>query len=238
MRIAIFSDVHGNLEALDEFAGWLDKHKIDRSFMLGDVIGYGADPLACHEKAKALANVSIKGNHEAALYSDEVLNEFTDWAREALVWTRDKVPPEVKDALSGLQLVYIEDKFTFVHGSLARPEAFDYIMGIHDAWPTFRHLSTPICFIGHTHVPYISMESEQRGAYISAGRYPLKRNERYIINVGSVGQPRDRDPRLAFATFDTESYELELVRLVYDNKKSAEKIIKAGLPHYLAERLL
>lgn len=238
MRIAVFSDVHGNLEALDEFADWFGKHKIDRSFMLGDVVGYGADPVACYERTKVLADVLIKGNHEAALYSDEVLNGFADSAREALVWTRGRVSDEIKEALNGLQLVYIEGKFTFVHGSLAHPEAFDYIMSIYDAWPTFRCLTTPICFIGHTHVPYISVESEQRGAYISPGRYSLKRNERYVINVGSVGQPRDRDPRLAFAVFDTEKYELELIRIAYDNKRAAEKIRQAGLPHYLADRLL
>jgi diadenosine tetraphosphatase ApaH/serine/threonine PP2A family protein phosphatase len=145
---------------------------------------------------------------------------------------------EYQKAIAELNFLHITSDATLAHGSPDQPEEFHYLFSVADARPSFRAFQTPLCFVGHTHIPSLFMESAFSMDYLPPGLYPLKKDERYILNPGSVGQPRDRDPRLALGIFDDEKWTFELVRLEYDNRKAAQKIRKAGLPDFLAARLL
>ena len=120
-------------------------------------------------------------------------------------------------------MIHTFDEFTLVHGSPYNPEEFNYIFSAYDADKAFRHMTRRLCFIGHTHVPHVFIEGVDGGAYLSEGTYVLNREKRYIVNVGSVGQPREVDKRLACAVFDDEKYQIECIRLLYVNQKAAEK---------------
>ena len=134
--------------------------------------------------------------------------------------------------------MHVGKEISFAHASLAEPERYPYIFSYADAKPCFKRMTSPICLIGHTHVPGCYCQQTQSATYLKPGKIFLERSEKYLLNPGSVGQPRDQDPRLSFGIFDEEEYSFEIVRLDYDNAKAAQKIRNAGLPAYLADRLL
>ncbi|MBI4549959.1 MAG: metallophosphoesterase family protein [Candidatus Omnitrophica bacterium] len=238
MRIAVLSDVHSNLEALQAALEYLERQRIDRFFFLGDCVGYGANPNECLEIISRTAGRCVAGNHEKALYDDDLLAEFSGPAREAILWTRQNLNPRWNAFLREMPYLIVEKEFTLVHGCVSHPENFEYLFYFVDALPSLEQLQTPLGFVGHTHVPQAFKKREQRADYLRDGAYALDRSEVYLLNPGSVGQPRDHDPRLACGILDTEAYEFRLVRLAYDNRLAARKIIDAGLPEYLGRRLL
>ena len=238
MRFAVLSDIHGNLEALETAVSFAKGRGIDRWMVLGDTVGYGAEPNACFEWVLQNASLCLMGNHEKAVVDHALRDWFNEWAREAIVWTAGIMDPALKKAIPDLPYVKIENDFTFAHGSPDNPEEFRYLVSFNDAVPSFRYLEKPVCFVGHTHVPCCFCEGKRSAEYLPPGMVNLEPGERYILNPGSVGQPRDRDPRLSFGIFDEGKRSFEIVRLTYDNVKAAGKIRKAGLPRYLADRLL
>jgi predicted phosphodiesterase len=229
MKIAIISDVHGNLEALNETLSYIDAHPVDALYCLGDVIGYGANPNECCELLRRRQAVSVVGNHDTALWDDEMLASFSPLAAAAMRWTRTAMKEEEQAYLHSLPLVVTAGDSTFVHSSLDNPSDFPYLLSAADARTNLRLSTTAMCWIGHTHSPAIYAEDGES--------WSVEQGKRYIVNVGSVGQPRDADPRLSFGVFDTEAVAYENVRLEYDIRTARQKIIDAGLPPRLGDRL-
>jgi diadenosine tetraphosphatase ApaH/serine/threonine PP2A family protein phosphatase len=230
MKIAILSDIHGNLEALTAACAYIDAHHVDALYCLGDTVGYGANPNECCELIRQRGAVCILGNHDAALWDDDLFDQFSPLAQQAMIWTRKAVAEVEKKFLQSLPLIVSADECTFVHASLDRPELFRYIFTEEDARLNLSLSRTPLCWIGHSHHPVIFSEE---------GEVPnVAPNGKFIVNVGSVGQPRDGDPRLSFGIFDTAACVYENVRIPYDMDAACRKILDAGLPQRLGERLL
>lgn len=238
MRYAIFSDIHSNLEALETAVADAKARHVERWVVLGDSIGYGANPNECFEWVLRNAAFSLMGNHEKAVLDLEIRERFAPLAREAILWTAEVMAMDFKKQTLNLPYMRIENGLTFAHGSPAEPESFHYLLNFQEAEASFRCMEGSIGFVGHTHIPCCFCESERSADHLEPGILNLKKGERYILNPGSVGQPRDRDPRLAYGIFDSEAMTFETVRLPYENEKAAGKIRKAGLPRYLADRLL
>jgi predicted phosphodiesterase len=230
MRIAIISDIHANLEALQKAFEIIDKKNIDEIVCLGDVVGYGADPNQCIELVRERTKYVLLGNHDEAAIDLSLTLSFNQYARRAAHWTNENLTEANVEFLRALPLRLDLWDLTFVHSTPRNTEQWDYIFSAFEAEKYFDAFSTKICFIGHSHVP---------GIYCEDGTtYTVKSNLRYIINVGSIGQPRDGDARLSFGIMDTEKWEYEHIRSEYENYSAAAKIMQSGLPRYLAERLL
>ncbi len=238
MKYAVFADIHGNWEALQSALEYVRKKQLSRFLVLGDSVGYGADPNACLEWSLKNAELHVLGNHEAAVIHEELRWSFTDWARTAIEWTAEKLRPELAEKIKTLPYLQTDGKVTLAHGTLDDPEEFDYLTDPAGAHRSFMAAKTMFGFFGHTHVPYFFSEKGKEGGYLKPGVHKLKEGERYLLNPGSIGQPRDRDTRLSFGVFDPEELTFEIVRLPYDNKEATRKILAEGLPRFLAERLL
>jgi len=238
MRLALFSDIHANLEALETAVSHISDKKIGRVVVLGDTVGYGASPNECLEWVLKKAETVLTGNHERAVLDPLIRSWFNAWAREAIEWTENVLDARFKKKINGLPYVRQDSGLFFAHGSPDTPEEFRYLMSYQDAKPSFASFQDHVCFVGHTHVPCCFCEGEKSADQLKPGTLSLKKDERYILNPGSVGQPRDGDSRLAFGIYDDEANTFEIVRLNYDNEKAGLKIRKAGLPVYLADRLM
>lgn len=237
MRYGIFSDVHGNLEALTAVLHAFSAETIDRYVCAGDIVGYGADPSKCIGKIGALSCITVAGNHDWAvsdLFDPINLNEA---AREAVLWTEGVLSWEEIGYLKSLELVVEEKTFAVVHGSLDSPADFNYILTVRDVRTTVKILKKPLCFIGHSHCPAVFQYAEGMIRFRREHKLKVSPDVKYVVNVGSVGQPRDGDPRAAYAVYDEEKRTVEIKRVAYDIKKAQEKILKAGLPSLLAYRL-
>ena len=237
MRVAFISDIHGNLEALETALRDIKSRSIDSIYCLGDIVNYGANPNECLNITRRVTKASIQGNHEAGLTSDRIVATFNPYARQAILWTREQMSEEDRRILSSLPLTHAEKEWMIVHATLETPEEFEYLYDPADALRNFPYMNVPVCFYGHTHVPMLFSQQDRRALHLTAGKYFLNREDRSLVNVGSIGQPRDHDPRLAYMIFDTDEFSVELVRLNYDIKTTAEKIRKVGLPGFLADRL-
>lgn len=236
MRYALISDIHGNLDALSAVFDFLAEQKIDKYLCLGDVVGYGAEPSACLRKVLEAGCDLIAGNHDFAAVEKISMDYFNIFAKESTLWTQRNLTEEDKAALMNQPLVRDYDGFTLVHGSLYKPQAFDYIQTIIDALYSFRELATQILFIGHSHVPITFIESDSISFSINP-TIEIATGKRYIVNIGSVGQPRDEDPRASCAVYDTDARTINICRVEYDIQAAGRKIIEAGLPEINAERL-
>lgn len=238
MKYGLIADIHGNLEALQVVLAELRGEGIDQYICLGDVVGYGADPNECLELVKSLEPVIVAGNHDWASVSKTDISYFNPSAREAVGWTSNQLTKENVDYLRNLKLIEEFKNFVVVHSTLVSPQAWGYILTISDAKANFAHQTRQLCFIGHSHQPVIVMEDGDGNCGVLPGfSLELAQGRRYIVNIGSVGQPRDGDPRAAFALYDTPSGQVEIKRVEYDIKLTQDKIIRAGLPRNLALRL-
>jgi diadenosine tetraphosphatase ApaH/serine/threonine PP2A family protein phosphatase len=206
--------------------------------VLGDSVGYGANPNECLEWALQNAGLYVLGNHEAAVIHDSIRGRFMSAAREAIEWTLKRLRPELIARIKDLSYLQIDGSMTLAHGTIHSPEEFIYLLDENDAYKSFLALRTPWGFVGHSHAPCFFAEKEETGGYLKEGVLKLRENERYLLNPGSIGQPRDRDSRLSFGILDESELTFEIVRLPYDNKKASEKILAEGLPASLAYRLL
>jgi diadenosine tetraphosphatase ApaH/serine/threonine PP2A family protein phosphatase len=208
---------------------------------VGDLVGYGADPSAVISRLQEVGASVVLGNHDAAAIGSLVdLAYFNAFARSAALWTRKVLAEEEFAYLRSLPLTLRDRNFVLVHGSLDRPDEFNYIQTTRDAERSIACLDTHVCFVGHSHVPvgFLSSSSDpKRIEYSFDGEIDLSRSDRVLINVGSVGQPRDEDPRAVAAIYDDDDRRLTFRRVPYDIDRAAGKILAAGLPRVLAERL-
>ena len=244
MRYAIISDIHSNLEALQAVLKTIELEKIDKIVCLGDVVGYGPEPNECIELVQQHCEIILTGNHDFACIEKSELLYFNQYAAKAVEWTVTVLSKENLDYLANLPLVGEIDDFFLVHSSPFEPQSWDYILSLDDAEFNFSKFENndQICFIGHSHHPVIYVEYLEDGnKYYKQHmdhKIQLKEDCRYIINVGSVGQPRDYNPDAAFGIVDTTTQLYELKRVGYDVKKTYQKMISADLPQFLADRLL
>jgi predicted phosphodiesterase len=237
MRYGIFSDVHSNTEAFLAVIDSLKKKDIDEYICIGDIVGYGAEPSECIGLTKKLTDKIVAGNHDWAAADIYTTSYFNAVAKQAILWTSKELEAEEKDYLKALRLVYEDDNITAVHGSLNEPDKFHYILDINHAAATLNLMKTRLCFIGHSHMPLICIRREKGVAFLPDEKIKTDKGALYIVNVGSVGQPRDGDPRASYAVFDTENSYVEIKRVPYDIDGAAKKILDAGLPPILAARL-
>lgn len=242
MRYGIFSDVHSNLEALDEVLDKYKKEAIDIYLFVGDVVGYGANPAECIQKVKDIAMVSIAGNHDWACVDLFSPDYFNSQAKSAISWTRQGLDYPGRHFLESLKLIYGNEDLTLVHGTLNDPQDFNYMISSWQAQETFGLLKTDVCFIGHLHVAgYFRKDKDERIYYddcINECAIDIQGGNRYIVNVGSVGQPRDGNPDASYCIYDTDEKKVYIKRVAYDIQTAGRKIINAGLPRFLAERLI
>jgi len=238
MRYGIVSDIHGNLEALESVLADLEKRQVDSILCLGDLIGYGPNPNECVDLIKDRAEVVLAGNHDYAPLDKLDLSYFNPWARSAIEWTKERLSASSVEFLLALPLKKEIYGVTLVHSTPLQPEEWNYIITIGDAQKNFPQFDNQVCFIGHSHVPIvIVMDSEEDCRVIQDNPLQIQDGLRYIINVGSVGQPRDLNPLAAFGIYDDSEQRYELFRVEYDIGKTQKKIRESLLPEYLAERL-
>ena len=239
MRTAVFSDIHANLEALEAVRRAAEERAVQKWVCLGDVVGYGADPAACLTAVRSLTHQILQGNHDAAVAGLQHLEYFNDYAREAVLWTREHLGEEDRQFLAGLPLICACDQAFFVHAEPVDPGAWGYVESSTDAAAAMAAVDRTFCFVGHSHraLAYATCGAGVKLVAEGEGRFELRAGCRYLVNVGSVGQPRDRDARSCFAIYDDEAGSIELVRTGYDISRAQEKILGAGLPPFLAARL-
>jgi len=241
MRYALFSDVHGNIEALEAILGrFRELGGIDRWICLGDVVGYGAEPDACCSRIREVADVTLLGNHDAAVSGRMDYSYYYDAAREALDWCRDQLSPENLRWLETLPYTHREGDVEFSHGSPHRPEDYDYVFCAEQAHDVLLAKSdlARVTFIGHSHLTRVFAVTDDEALDVVATRFTLKDDFHYIVTVGSVGQPRDYDPRACAAIYDSDKRAFEYVRVDYDVESQRQKIIDAGLAQNFGTRLL
>lgn len=237
MRWAIISDIHSNYEALSAVLSALAKERIDKYLCAGDVVGYGAEPDRCIAEMRKLNPVTVAGNHDWASVDLFKETSFTDNAANAIVWTRDNLNEESRRFLKSLALVHQESEITLVHSSPHQPENFEYIFTLFSAEKAFRLLQTKICFIGHSHAPLIFVKKGKKCSVSFQCGIKVAKECAYIVNAGSVGQPRDGNPQAVYVVYDSEQASIEIKRVAYDISRAQEKIVQAGLPEILAQRL-
>ncbi len=236
MRYGIISDVHGNLDALEAVVAGLEREGVDEFICLGDIVGYGPEPAECLNRVRKISSYVVAGNHDLAVADKLSIANFNALAREATIWTRDKLSSDDVNYLGSLPLVHHLDGLDVVHGTLCSPELFDYVQTTYDASLSMAYMQNAVCFIGHSHVPVTFVQTEVI-SYTLETEISLRAADQTIVNVGSVGQPRDRDPRASCALFDTDQAHVRLCRFPYDIDAAVHKFQKAGLPLALGERL-
>ena len=243
MRYLVLTDIHANLEALDAALADARARGYDRTLVLGDLVGYGADPNAVIERVRSLHPAAIvRGNHDKVACGLEQAEGFNAVAKSAARWTLDVLIPEYRDWLAALPEgpIDVDDTVEICHGSPFDEDA--YIFDELDALRALRVASRPLCLFGHTHYPVTFELSDDAFDAIgpaagAAAVVTLKPGAKYLMNPGSVGQPRDGDPRAAYAIVDTARRSVELMRLTYPVEETQAKVIRAGLPEVLAQRL-
>ena len=236
-RFAIISDIHANKEALETVLRDIEFMQCSQIVCLGDVVGYNASPVECLETIKSLNCPIVRGNHDEEAASDSKPDKMNPIAYSALMWTRQQLSPEQKEWLSKLRLVRSVPPFTIVHSTLDQPSLWHYIINNYDAASNFNFQFSTICFHGHTHVPKIFSNENGGATEYAPSDFCPQPGVKYFVNVGSVGQPRNGDPRACYCVFDTDQNAIYFRRLEYDIQLTCKRIVDAGLPVALAERL-
>ncbi len=238
MREAFLSDVHGNLEALQAVEEALRALGVSRVHFVGDAVGYGPDPSACVGWVRANAVTSVVGNHDHAALGKTDTGSFNTLARLALEWSLPRLTPEDMATLEGWPLVAEADGVTLVHSNLRSPGEWGYITTLWDAEVNFGYFTGDLCLVGHSHQPVmVRRDRDGNLSVVPGGKVQLEEGCRYLVNVGSVGQPRDGNPESSFGLLDRVRGEFSLERVPYDVGKTQDKMRRAGLPEHLAARL-
>lgn len=238
MRYCIFSDVHGNWQAFEAVSKSFKKEKIDKYIYLGDVIGYGAQPHACITGLRLLKPAAvIAGNHEWGVIGLLGIDYFNEYAAQSILWTASVLSKEEIEYLKSFQLFHEDDRFTLVHGSLVKPARFNYIMTPNDADIAIKLARTDLCFVGHSHAAGFYIYNNGCTIYNRNAKIRVGDGNKYLINVGSVGQPRDGDNRSSYVIYDDAKQTIEIKRVEYDIITAQRRILDAGLPAWLASRL-
>jgi len=235
-RYAIIADIHANLDAFQAVLEDIKQQKCTHVVCLGDVVGYGANPKECLDIVRGMNIPVVKGNHDEYVGSDDSPDGFNDAAAEAVAWTRAQLTEEDRKWLRDLKYFRLVANFSIVHATLDAPQRWGYVFEKLEAAASFTYQNTQICFFGHTHVPvaFIRDTGVRGGTY---SKFRVEPGKKYFVNVGSVGQPRDGNAKAAYVIYDMPAQTIELRRLDYDIAAAANKILAAGLPQRLAERL-
>ncbi len=236
MKYAIIADIHGNLDAFQVVLDDIKAQNATHIVCLGDVVGYNAQPKECLQIVRHMNIPCVKGNHDEYCSSEDALEGFNPHAADAVHWTRNQLTEDDKLWLRELKYTRMAANFTMVHATLDAPQRWGYVFDKLAAAASFPYQSTPVCFFGHTHVPVAFMrDTVVRGGTYS--KFKVDPAKRYFVNVGAVGQPRDNNPKAAYVVYDLDAGTIELRRLDYDIATAQKKILAAGLPERLAERL-
>ena len=236
MRFAIFGDIHANLHALQAVIDDTREQGCTHYICMGDIVGYNAFPRECLALVRDLDCPTVKGNHDEQVSMGETQQGLNPLAEEALDWTRNQLDETDKQWLRELRIQRLVRDFTIVHATLDTPHKWGYVTTALDAAASFTYQHTALCFIGHTHRPIIYHRDHSVNSF-AFETLTIEKNQKYLINVGSVGQPRDGDWRAAYAIYDTETNEIVLRRIPYDLEAAQRAILAAGLPQKLALRL-
>lgn len=237
MRYAVISDVHGNITALRAVLSEIKKRGIRDILFLGDSVGYGPDPDECIETLYSECRILLAGNHDMAVVGLTDIGYFNPYARAAIEWTKKNIKTENIFILKSLNISEeIEDKrMLLVHSTPKEPSEWHYLYTLWDAEVNFHYFENQICLLGHSHVPFMVERLQSAEMLVYKEEMRIQKQNRYIINVGSVGQPRDRDPRACYVVIDDAS--ARLFRVEYDIKQTQERMKRHGLPAQLIERL-
>ena len=236
MRYAVIADIHGNLEALQVVLADIKEQKCTHVVCLGDVVGYGANPKECLDIIRGMNIPVVKGNHDEYIGVDVNPDGFNDAAAEAVTWSRAQLTEDDRKWLRELKYFRLVANFSIVHATLDAPQRWGYVFEKLEAAASFTYQNTQVCFFGHTHVPvaFIRDTGVRGGTY---SKFRVEAGKKYFVNVGSVGQPRDGNPKSAYVIYDLTQQTIELRRLDYPIAEAQRKIRAAGLPERLAERL-
>lgn len=238
MKVAIVSDVHSNLAALEAVLAEAKSLGADETWSLGDAVGYGPRPLECLDLLGREASLQIMGNHDAASVELMSAATFNEYARRAVAWTMGVLDEPRAAAIRKLPYTAARDGCLLVHGSPDDPPAWHYVTDPGQARLQFDSFDERLCFVGHSHVPFIAADhgglAEGEGP---EAKVRMEEGRRYFVNAGSVGQPRDRDPRASWVLLDRNENSLRVVRTPYDVAKTQGLMREEGLPDFLADRL-
>ncbi len=238
MKLGIFSDVHGNAEALDVVLDFLRGQGATSFVCCGDLVGYGPDPVRCVRTVAELRGLVVAGNHDYGVLERIPAEEFNQLAVRALAWTKKQLGEEELTYLDSLPLTEESEPFYIVHSSPSAPGQWEYVFMLHDAQEEMKFFSANVCLLGHSHYPFVvEQRGDESARLVKQSSFRVRPDVKYLINAGSVGQPRDGDPRACALLFDTRSRMMSVHRLEYDIKAVQEKMLRAGLPEFLAERL-
>ena len=237
MRIAIFGDIHSNLEGLQAVLADAKERDCTHYVCLGDVVGYNANPKECLDIVRELDCPTVKGNHDELACMSSHPNNVSGLANEGISYTRTQLTPDDLAWLDSLKFVRQVRDFTVVHATLDTPHKWGYVLNQLDAGASFSYQHTQVCFFGHTHVPRAYIRDHQVHTIERWDTILVEPGKKYFLNVGSVGQPRDGNWRASYAIFHSKEHRVHLRRLEYDVELAQKKIIAAGLPPRLATRL-
>ncbi len=239
MRYGIISDIHSNLEGLTAALEVLDSAGVDKIACLGDTVGYGAQPNECVDIVRELADIAVLGNHDAVVIEKLDPRHCHAAARRALFYSQEQLSAENMDWLRALQYTVSEEDVCFCHGSPIAAEKFEYVFSLDKAAALTGHFDdlANVTFVGHSHLTTAYLVTQRMSLQVSAPRFRLRKGVKYVFNVGSVGQPRDRDHRACCVLYDTEEHVVTYLRVPYDVESAANKIFEAELPAAFGQRL-
>lgn len=236
-KIAVISDIHANLEAFEVVLGEIEKKEVDKIICLGDIVGYGPNPNEVVELVAKNNIISIKGNHNEGMISPSVAFQFNEFGRKALEWQRKIMERKNIDFLKTLPFELIHNNVQMVHGSPS--DYFKYIITLTDALYEESFMKKKKVFVGHSHRAGVFSITDKRYFPLpEGGEFTFEDDKKYIVNPGSVGQPRDLNPDASFMVFYPEENRILIKRVSYPYKLTREKILKAGLPEFLGDRLI
>lgn len=238
MKIALISDIHGNLEALKTVLEDVKTRKVDKIHCLGDVVGYGSEPRACLELVRDQCDIKLMGNHEYVALGLQTLDDLNELAQQSIGWTTNQLTDREFSIIADFEMDAVEEDCYFVHSSPHQPDRWNYILTAWEAEQGFTHCKHKIGFLGHTHLPMIFSQGKDGSVRCQTGHdFDPFEDTRYLVNVGSVGQPRDGDPRACYCVYDSAECSVAYHRISYDIKRTQDKMTKAKLPSMLIERL-
>jgi len=238
VKFGIFADVHGNLEALEAVLRLLRDRGATRFICCGDIVGYGPDPNLCVETIRRMHCSCVAGNHDYGAVGKVLIDGFNSAATQALRWTRSRLTESNRLYLENLPLTAKEGALFIVHSSPSAPEAWEYVLTVSEAAREMERYAGGVCVVGHSHQPFAAERLTGRPArLVREDTFRVLPDARYFINAGSVGQPRDGDPRACCMVYDDDKQTMTYLRVTYDIPAVQAKIRAAGLPEYLASRL-
>ena len=238
MRVAIFSDVHANLEALRAVLDDVDRRRVDTRVCLGDSVGYGAEPNACLDLILESCSIVLAGNHDLAAAGGLADDRFSTMARDAVEFARRELTESQRAKLARLPDEDSLGDLHLVHATPHRPRDYVYVRDAAGALEQFESHPFRLAFYGHTHMPLVFRDDGERVTLTMKPNIELSRSDRHFCNVGSVGQPRDQDPRACYAIYDSVAHSIAFHRVEYDVEAASARIVAAGLPEQLGSRLL